>query len=61
MTGWKQIRQRKSLLQEGAASVFGEARADQVAPVDLKSLHAKIGELTQKNDFLEGHSQKRVF
>jgi hypothetical protein len=41
-------------LQEGAAGVFGEARADQAAPVDLKALHAKIGELTQENDFLEG-------
>jgi transposase-like protein len=41
-----QITQWKSQLQEGAAGVFGEARADQAAPVDLKALHAKIGELT---------------
>jgi hypothetical protein len=27
---------------------------DQTAPVDLKALHAKIGELTLENDFLEG-------
>jgi transposase len=49
-----QITQWKSQLQEGAAVVFGEARPDQPAPVDLKALHAKIGELTLENDFLEG-------
>jgi transposase-like protein len=49
-----QITQWKSQLLEGAAGVFGEARADQIAPVDLKALHAKIGELTLENDFLEG-------
>jgi len=49
-----QITQWKSQLQEGAAVVFGEARADQAAPVDLKALHAKIGELTLENDLLEG-------
>jgi len=47
-----QITQWKSQLQEGAAGVFGEAQADQAAPVDLKALHAKIGELTQENDFV---------
>ncbi len=49
-----QITQWKSQLQEGAAGVFGEVRADQAAPVDLKALHAKIGELALENDFLEG-------
>ena len=49
-----QITQWKSQLQEGAAGVFGEALAEQAAPVDLKALHAKIGELTLENDFLEG-------
>ena len=49
-----QITQWKSQLLEGAAGVFGEARTDQPAPVDLKTLHAKIGELTLENDFLEG-------
>src|SRR4051794_2090687 len=46
----------QSQLQEGAAGVFGpEAHADPAAPrVDIKSLHAKIGELTLENDFLEG-------
>ncbi len=38
---------------EGATGVFGEVRAEHAAPVDLKALHAKIGELTLENDFLE--------
>jgi transposase len=51
-----QITQWKSQLQEGAAGVFGsEARVDLATPrVDVKSLHAKIGELTLEKDFLEG-------
>jgi transposase-like protein len=49
-----QITQWKSLLLEGAAGVFGEARADQAVPVALKALHARMGELTLENDFLEG-------
>jgi transposase-like protein len=41
---------KKHLLAE-AASVFG---APPIAePVDLKPLHAKIGQLTLENDFLE--------
>ena len=55
-----QITQWKAQLLEGAAGVFGvEARAEPTAPaVDLKSLHAKIGELTLENDFLEGALSK---
>ena len=51
-----QITQWKSRLQEGAAGVFGsDAGSDSDVPrVDIKSLHAKIGELTLENDFLEG-------
>jgi len=51
-----QITQWKSPLQEGAAAVFGsDTRSDHDVPrVDIKSLHAKIGELTLENDFLEG-------
>ncbi len=43
-----QITAWKAQLQEGAAGVFGPgAAASEVAPpVDLKLLHAKIGELT---------------
>ena len=51
-----QITQWKAQLLEGAAGVFGsEPRtASSAATVDLKSLHAKIGELTLENDFLAG-------
>ena len=51
-----QITQWKSQLLEGAAGVFGgEAKAGSAeAVVDLKSLHAKIGQLTLENDFLDG-------
>jgi transposase len=53
-----QITQWKTQLQEGAGAVFGESRAEAAAPVDLKALHAKIGELTLENDFLEGALSK---
>jgi transposase len=50
-----QITQWKSQLQEGAAGVFGSAAiaGANTPTVDVKSLHAKIGELTLENDFLE--------
>jgi transposase-like protein len=50
ITGWR------SQLLEGAAGVFGsDARTEPVAPaIDVKTLHAKIGELTLVNDFLSG-------
>jgi transposase len=50
-----QITQWKGQLLEGAAGVFGQEKSEASAPaVDLKALHAKIGELTLENDFLEG-------
>jgi transposase len=52
-----QITAWKALLQEGAADVF--SGGGPTAPViDVKSLHAKIGELTLENDFLEGALSK---
>ena len=48
-----QITQWKSQLLEQAASVFNGGRSRTEEPVDLKPLHAKIGELTLENDFLE--------
>ena len=48
-----QISAWRTQLLEGAAGVFG-ATAAEAAPVDLKELHAKIGELTLENDFLSG-------
>ena len=55
-----QITQWKAQLQEGAAEVFGSGGSPGVATptVDVKSLHAKIGELTLENDFLEGALSK---
>ena len=38
----------------GAAGVFGSEKASDEPAVDVKTLHAKIGELTLANDFLEG-------
>lgn len=50
-----QITQWRSRLLEGATAVFGEdAKADAAPAIDVKVLHAKIGELTLANDFLEG-------
>ena len=34
--------------------MFGAPVGPEAAPVDLKVLHAKIGQLTLENDFLEG-------
>ena len=49
-----QITAWRAQLLEGAADVFaGEAQAVEPA-IDLKVLHAKIGELTLANDFLAG-------
>jgi transposase-like protein len=49
-----QITQWKAQLLDGAAGVFGsEKTAAANPPVDVKTLHAKIGELTLANDFLE--------
>ena len=49
-----QITDWKSRLLEGAAGVFGPEGARSAPTVDVKTLHAKIGELTLENDFLEG-------
>jgi transposase len=51
-----QITAWKAQLVEAAAGVFGSRSTDkEAAPaVDLKALHAKIGELTVENDFLAG-------
>ena len=51
-----QITAWKEQLQASAANVFGPGGGSgPAAPaVDVKQLHAKIGELTLENDFLEG-------
>lgn len=50
MTTWK------AQLEGGAADVFddGHGPTDAAPAVDVKALHARIGELTLENDFLEG-------
>jgi transposase len=55
-----QITSWKAQLEDGAAEVFGPGGgtgAGQPA-VDVKSLHAKIGELTLENDLYERSSVK---
>ena len=50
-----QITAWKAQLEGGAADVFGPGGGRTAVPaIDVKSLHAKIGELTLENDFLEG-------
>ena len=50
-----QITQWRDQLLEGASGVFGaDAKAEPATAVDVKTLHAKIGELTLENDFLAG-------
>ena len=51
-----QVTAWKAQLLEGASGLFGSGSTakDSVPTVDLKTLHAKIGELTLENDFLSG-------
>ena len=53
-----QITAWKEQLQASAANVFASGTAPAAPTVDVKSLHAKIGELTLENDFLEGALSK---
>lgn len=55
-----QIKQWKDQLLAGASGVFGdEAKSEAAVPmVDVKTLHAKIGELALENDFLAGALNK---
>ena len=48
-----QITAWKRQLTENAANIFAKS-ASKDQGVDLKDLHAKIGQLTLENDFLEG-------
>ena len=50
-----QITAWESQLEASASEIFGSGGGTPATPaVDVKSLHAKIGELTLENDFLEG-------
>ena len=55
-----QITAWKAQLEGGASGVFGSGSMAPAAPaIDVKSLHAKIGELTLENDFLKERSPRR--
>jgi hypothetical protein len=45
---------RLTKLARSAVELFGGGAAEAVPAVDVKVLHAKIGELTLENDFLAG-------
>jgi len=49
-----QIAQWKAQLLEQASSVFGQPHRADEPPVDLKALHAKIGQQALEIDFLGG-------
>ena len=49
-----QVTEWRRQLLERACDVFGASARPPEPPVDLKALHAKIGQLTLENDFLEG-------
>ena len=48
-----QITQWKTQLLERAGVVFEGSGQKAAPPIDIKALHAKIGELILENDFLE--------
>ena len=48
ITSWKQQ------LENRSAELFGKTTEPEVSAVDIKMLHAKIGQLTLENDFLGG-------
>ena len=53
-----QIVDWKNQLLAKAAGVFGAEATGGAPPVDLKELHAKIGQLALENDFLAGALSK---
>ena len=56
-----QIGQWRAQLLDGASGVFGQPpKADAAPAVDVKTLHAKIGELTLENDFCPERSARPV-
>ncbi len=61
-----QITAWKAQVLDGAAGLFGGGAAEAAPTVDLKVLHAKIGELTLENDFFgrcaqqSGHAERKA-
>ena len=58
-----QIKQWRDQIFAGAGDVFDREKKSPSAeaPLDVKTLHAKIGELTLENNFLEGALTKAGF
>ena len=54
-----QITEWKRQLVEKASQAFGGEKASEDAQAKIKELHAKIGQLTVENDFLE-HGLTRI-
>ena len=52
ITAWKQQ------LENRSSELFGKTSEPEISTVDIKTLHAKIGQLTLENDFLEGALNK---
>ena len=53
-----QVTEWRRQLVERASSLFGGAVGPVEPAVDLKALHAKIGQLALENDFLQGALSK---
>jgi transposase len=54
-----QIKRWRDQLLEGATGVFGDSlKAEPELVIDVKTLHAKIGELTLETDFSPGALDK---
>jgi transposase len=53
-----QVTEWRRQLTERAAGVFGTPVVADAPAVDLRALHAKIGQLALENDFLEGALSK---
>ncbi len=53
-----QITQWKTQLLDRAAQLFGAGTGQAEKPVDMKVLHAKIGELALENDFFRGRAHE---
>ena len=53
-----QVTEWRRQLLERAADVFGGGAAPAEPAIDVKALHAKIGQLTLENDFLESALDK---
>ena len=53
-----QINEWRKMLLDRAADVFGADNRPEEPTVELKELHAKIGQLTLEKDFLHGALSK---